>query len=67
MDFGIDWDSDDDYSHSPRSDDGSVECTKRAYRSAREAKAAHRQVSWRIRVYRCPDCNRWHVTNQEKR
>lgn len=52
---------------SPRSDDGSVVCLKRAYRSARDAKAAHRQVSWRMRVYRCPDCNRWHVTNQEKR
>lgn len=58
------------YDFEPRTDvdsDGSVTCFKRGYRSEREAKQAHRMVSWRFRAYRCPDCNLWHVTNQEKR
>lgn len=42
-------------------------CSKRAYESKGQAKAAHRLCSWRFRVYRCPNCGKHHVTNAEKR
>lgn len=42
-------------------------CRKRAYTSVRAARLAHRSASWRLRVYRCADCRKFHVTAQEKR
>ena len=42
-------------------------CTKRAYKSIGAAKKAHRNASYRIRVYRCSECQQFHVTNQDKR
>lgn len=39
---------------------------KRAYRSARAAKAAHRKAHFRIRVYLCEDCGHYHVAAAEK-
>jgi hypothetical protein len=37
------------------------------YGSEASAKAAHRTVKNRIRAYRCPDCNAYHVTDADKR
>ncbi|MBX3465318.1 MAG: hypothetical protein KF878_00280 [Planctomycetes bacterium] len=42
-------------------------CRKRAYTSVRAARLAHRSASWRLRVYRCADCLKFHICNQEKR
>lgn len=42
-------------------------CTKRKFTSEGQARRAHRQASYRIRAYYCPDCRAYHVTNNEKR
>lgn len=42
-------------------------CGKRGFMSKRHARAAHRRVSWRVRVYRCPISGLYHATNAEKR
>lgn len=42
-------------------------CSKRGYPTAHEARVAHRRAGFRLRVYTCPDCHAWHVTNAEKR
>jgi hypothetical protein len=46
-------------------------CDKRGYRSKREAKrVVGRALNWHgpaRRVYRCPDCGRWHLTSRRKR
>lgn len=41
-------------------------CLKRAYPSESSARRAHRRAGWRLRVYWCPRCYGYHVTNQEK-
>lgn len=43
-------------------------CTtgKRCYPGRRSARRANVWASWRIRVYICPECGRFHVTNHEK-
>jgi len=43
-------------------------CGKRAYRSERMAKDAHKHFPWRIRTYRCPQAPgvAYHVTQHEK-
>ena len=42
-------------------------CGKRCYHSERQARAAHRRASYRIRAYFCAICRAFHVTNSEKR
>lgn len=39
---------------------------KRAYRSPRAAKAAHRHASFRVRVFRCAKCGLYHVSHEQK-
>jgi hypothetical protein len=39
---------------------------KRAYRSKRAALRAHRQASYRLRIYACTACGHWHTSNTEK-
>lgn len=39
---------------------------KRGYQSKVAARRAHSTSSARLRIYRCPDCHEWHVTNDEK-
>jgi hypothetical protein len=41
-------------------------CTKRPFASVHDARVAHRRAGFRVRVYRCPDCHHYHVTNNEK-
>lgn len=41
-------------------------CFKRAYASEHDARCAHRRAGWRVKVYRCPQCKRFHVANKEK-
>ena len=41
-------------------------CTKRSYTSKKQARLATSTAHWRIRVYQCPDCYLFHVTNNEK-
>lgn len=41
-------------------------CTKRGYASERGAMEAHRHAGYRLRAYRCPQCNRWHTANMDK-
>lgn len=42
------------------------QCVKRSYRGPRSAKKAHLDASFRIRVYLCSKCKRYHVTNNDK-
>jgi ssDNA-binding Zn-finger/Zn-ribbon topoisomerase 1 len=42
-------------------------CVKRPFASVKHARKAHRGAGYRIRVYACPDCRKWHVTASEKR
>lgn len=42
-------------------------CTKRGYPSKKAARLAHASAHWRIKVYECPECFRFHVANAEKR
>lgn len=42
-------------------------CWKKAYDSAESARKANRRANFRIRTYRCPHCQKWHVTNGDKR
>jgi hypothetical protein len=42
-------------------------CWKRTYESERAAHGAMARAGFRYRVYRCPDCFRYHVTANEKR
>jgi len=44
-----------------------VTCTKRAFDGVHSARRAHRGASFRIRVYQCEACGKYHVTNQDKR
>lgn len=38
----------------------------RCYRSARNAKAAHRTLGNRLRAWLCSSCAHWHITNAEQ-
>ena len=42
-------------------------CTKRAYASPSAARRAHRRAGWRVQVYVCNACRRYHVANDEKK
>jgi hypothetical protein len=41
-------------------------CLKRGYASARAARAAHGRANFRIRVYMCRICGKFHATNPDK-
>lgn len=41
-------------------------CTKRSFDSVAAARRAHGKAGFRVRVYRCPNCPHYHVTNHEK-
>ena len=45
-----------------------VQCQgeKRAYRSRAAARAAHAAAGFRVRIYRCPRCDAFHVANADK-
>lgn len=42
------------------------ECRKIAYDSERRAKECNKSAPWRLWVYRCDLCGRFHVTNADK-
>lgn len=45
-------------------------CDKIAYISKRQAKTAkwkmERNVGWRMTVYQCPACRKWHLATKQK-
>ena len=41
-------------------------CQKRGYNSPEAARRAHRKAHYRIRVYDCEVCGKFHATNNEK-
>ena len=45
---------------------GKAGCTKRGYSSEHAAMEAHKFAGYRLRVYLCERCNRWHTTNADK-
>lgn len=46
---------------------GPCPCGKRSFGSVDQARKAHRAARWRIRVYLCELCHRYHVANGDKR
>ncbi len=41
-------------------------CLKRAYGSAHAARVENRNARFRLHVYQCDDCRKWHVANADK-
>lgn len=39
---------------------------KRIWRGEREARRAHSKAHFRIKVYRCPECQGYHATARDK-
>jgi hypothetical protein len=38
---------------------------KACYGGRNDARKAHRQAGYRLRIYECPDCGAWHATNAD--